>query len=118
VPRGPDEYNLITKKRTDYYYFKKAVFCIKNKEHLTQEGLEKVVSLKACINKGLSDGSTLMLAFPNITNCLNDTMPLIKEPSIPNPNWVAGFTAGEGCFLVKTSKSSTSRRPPSEGAQE
>lgn len=104
-----DKYNLNTKKRADFYYFKMAVLCIKNKEHLTQEGLEKVVALKASLNKGLSEGSTLRLAFPNLSNSVHEAMPLIKEPAIPNPNWVAGFTAGEGCFLVKTSKSSSSK---------
>lgn len=61
-----------------------AVLCI-NKEHLTQEGLEKVVSLKACMNKGLLVGSSLKLAFPNLSNPVHETMPLVKEPAIPNP---------------------------------
>lgn len=29
--------------------------------------------------------------------------------AIPNPQWVAGFTSGEGCFLIKTSKSPASK---------
>ncbi len=30
--------------------------------------------------------------------------PLISNNEKLNPNWVSGFTAGEGCFLVKATK--------------
>jgi hypothetical protein len=45
-----DRYPLITQKRADYELFKKAINCINEKEHLTQEGLLKIVSLKASLN--------------------------------------------------------------------
>ena len=44
------------------------------KEHLTKEGLEKIVSIKGSINLGLS--SKLKAAFPNIT--------LVERPVISN----------------------------------
>jgi hypothetical protein len=37
---------------------------MKQKEHLTQEGLEKIVSIKASVNLGLPD--SLKAVFPNI----------------------------------------------------
>ena len=60
-----DKYPLKTKKFADYLLFKSAYEIIKEKEHLTLEGLHKLLSVKAAMNKGLSE--TLKDAFPNIT---------------------------------------------------
>jgi len=64
-----DQFPLLTQKRVDYELFKQAVYIIKNGEHLTMLknrrffiGLTKIVRIKACMNKGLSD--TLKSAFP------------------------------------------------------
>jgi hypothetical protein len=57
-----DQFPLLTQKRVDYELFKQAVYIIKNGEHLTMDGLTKIVRIKACMNKGLSD--TLKSAFP------------------------------------------------------
>ena len=62
-----DNYPLevcLQKKRVDFELFKLAIFCIKNKEHLTDEGLNKLISLKASMNRGLT--SELKAAFPLI----------------------------------------------------
>lgn len=56
-----DEYPLITQKLSDYLLFKQAFELIKCKIHLTQEGLEKLVNIRASMNKGLSE--ELKLAF-------------------------------------------------------
>lgn len=53
---------------------------LKNKEHLTLEGLNKIVALKASLNKGLSD--KLKLAFSDIKPALKS---LIVNKTIPNP---------------------------------
>ena len=45
---------LITVKRVSYQLFKQGVEMIKRKEHLTTEGLNKLISIKASINRGLS----------------------------------------------------------------
>ena len=58
-----DKYPLKTKKLADYILFKKAFNLILTKEHLTTEGLRKVVSIRASSNNGLSD--ELKAAFPN-----------------------------------------------------
>jgi len=60
-----DKYSLKTKKYEDYVLFKKAYYILLNKEHLTIDGLQKFVEIKATINKGLSD--SLKLAFPSVT---------------------------------------------------
>lgn len=59
-----DKYKLITQKYADYELFKKAHILLKNKEHLTEEGILKFVAIKASINLGLSP--ELKSAFPNV----------------------------------------------------
>jgi hypothetical protein len=49
-----DEYPLKTKKLNDYKLFKLAFDIIKNKEHLTKEGIDKLLAIKSFMNKGLS----------------------------------------------------------------
>lgn len=98
-------YPLHTKKQLDFKLFKLALTYIKNKEHFTSEGLEKLIAIKASMNKGLTE--ELKVLFPNIT-------PAIKPESniglSINPQWLAGFIsavpqAGRGCFSVFISES-------------
>jgi LAGLIDADG endonuclease len=97
-----NSFPLKTQKLADYKFFKEAYMLIINKEHMTPGGIEKLIALKASVNKGLT--KQLKEAYPNI-------VPVIKEKivnsRIPDPAWLAGFTSGEGSFLVKISKSST-----------
>lgn len=72
------------------------------KEPLTREKVEKIVTLKASLNLGLS--SKLKGAFPNT---IVITRPIIKDQQILDPEWLAGFTSGEGCFLVSIYNSRT-----------
>lgn len=70
-----------------------------NKEHLHEEGLNKILSLKSLFNKGLSD--KLKLAFPSVKTI---DRPVFEVYNIPlNPNYVSGFTEGDGCFTVNIS---------------
>lgn len=57
-----------------------------NKEHLTLNGLEKIVALKASMNRGLSD--KLKTAFANL---IAKTRPLVQNKTIMDPHWLAGF---------------------------
>jgi len=88
-----DKYPLISQKRSDFELFKSSHKLISHKEHLTKEGLDKLLAIKASINLGLT--SNLKDAFPNITPI---SRPLV-EGKIIDPAWLAGFTSGEGCFL-------------------
>ena len=68
---------------------------MKEKKHLTSEGLQNIVNIRASMNKGLS--KSLKAAFPN-------TIPL-KRPKIVNqvikdPNWISGFATAESCFFL------------------
>lgn len=77
---------------------------ILRREHLTLAGLEKIVSIKASMNLGLS--KKLVKAFPNI---IPKVRPLICTTEIPNPFWIAGFTSGEGCFFFNIGKDTKSK---------
>lgn len=59
-----DKYPLITQKLSDYLLFKRVFELIKKKEHLTIEGLNKIVGIKASLNLGLTHG--LKEAFPKV----------------------------------------------------
>jgi len=45
----------LTQKLADFKFFKKIVDLVSKKTHLTDEGLKKVISIKASLNKGLSN---------------------------------------------------------------
>ena len=94
------KYPLLTQKKADFLLFKSIVELIINKDHLTIEGLNKIINIKAAINKGLS--KELIEFFPNI---IPVNRPIIVTSDIPDPNWISGFSSGESCFDVKTNKS-------------
>lgn len=71
------KYPLITQKLGDFLLFKTAVDLIKTQEHLNMKGIEKIVSLKASINRGLTD--ELKAAFPYTVPTLR---PLIEKTEI------------------------------------
>jgi hypothetical protein len=45
-----DKYPLMTQKLSDYLLFSMAVNLMKNKEHLTIDGLKKVIAIRASMN--------------------------------------------------------------------
>ena len=98
-----DNYPLLSEKQIDYELIKKAFNIIYNKEHLTKNGLNQVIALKACLKRGIS--SDISLAFSDVI--------LIDRPAVKNldekidPYWFAGFSSGEACFYVKIFKSNT-----------
>jgi hypothetical protein len=95
-----EKYPLLTKKRIDFLLFKSAVELINAGEHLHLEGLQKIVNIRASLNKGLTD--ILEKSFPNT---IPVPRPAHKHMDIPNPNWLCGFVNGEGSFYVPISKS-------------
>ena len=76
---------------------------MKRKEHLTAEGLHKIINIRATINKGLSP--LLKEAFPNSVAV---PRPKVTQSSI-HPQWVAGFTSGDGCFKISIRESKSSK---------
>ena len=68
---------------------------MQRREHLTTSGLQEIIKLRASLNLGLSD--ELKAAFPKI---IPANKPKVENQIIPHPQWVTGFSTGEGCFSV------------------
>ena len=99
-----DKYPLITKKIGDYLLFKQIVSIMQLKEHLTLEGLQKIINIKATLNFGLS--KELQLMFPETIPvprplALNEGRETLE---IPHSQWIAGFASAEGSFSVSLDK--------------
>lgn len=90
---------------------------MKNKDHLTLEGLNRIVNIKALMNLGLSE--FLISEFKNkdfnLTNfsqaSQQDKLPLperkiINTEIIPDLGWLVGFSSGEANFEIKISQNS------------
>lgn len=97
-----ENYPLLTQKGADFLLFKKVVEIVENKAHLNIEGLHQVINIKASINLGLSE--QLKSEFKNFSSV---ERPIITTEIIPNPNWISGFTSGEGNFSIKIFKGNT-----------
>jgi len=112
-----NNYPLKTQKYADFLLFKQAFDIVKSKEHLTEAGLKKLISVRASLNKGLPE--RLKVAFPNITPVPRTTTPKTYWDWNKSElkHWMAGFVTGEGCFYVKTSKSKTHKSGINVGLQ-
>ena len=93
---------MVSNKQAYFILFKKFLYLIKCKEHLTIDGIQKIVNLRASMNNGISD--ELKQAFPNT---IPVERPQIFNQKIFDPYWLAGFTSGEGCFGLNFFKSTT-----------
>ena len=78
-----EQYPLISVKVTDYILFKKALDLINTQEHLNEEGLLKLIGIKASLNLGLND--SLKNAFPNWKE-IQCNKPDYNFQGIPDPN--------------------------------
>jgi len=72
------------------------------KVHLTTDGINKIVNIKAAINLGLSDNLKT-----EIINFISIERPLIITENIPDSNWVSGFVTAEGNFDIRIPMSKT-----------
>lgn len=97
-----ETYPLITKKLGDYKLFKQVFNMMKDQEHLTMEGLQKIVAIKSALNLGLPD--KLTMAFSDIKYL---ERLIIVNQEIKDPYWLAGFASAEGCFFINIYKSKT-----------
>ena len=70
---------MITEGCSDFQLFKKAFHIIELKEHLTPEGLRKIVAIKASMNCGLSP--ELKLAFSDVVAVIR---PAVTNKKISN----------------------------------
>lgn len=92
-----EEYPLLTQKAADLLLFKQAIKLVNDKAHLTVEGLNQIINIKASMNLGLSD--MLKLEFPEYTPV---ERPVINNNNVLlDPNWISGFVSAEGNFDVR-----------------
>jgi hypothetical protein len=92
-----EKYPLLTQKAADFILFKQAVKLVNNKAHLTVEGLNKLVNIKASMNLGLS--GMLKSEFPGYTPV---ERPAINSNNVVlDPHWISGFVSAEGNFDVR-----------------
>ena len=75
-------------------------------EHLTSDGLKKIVAFRASMNLGLQKSPKLIAQFPDVVPV---PRPKVKNQTIEDYNWLAGFTSAEGCFMVKITANKTNR---------
>lgn len=74
-------YPLISQKHADFELFKMVIDLINKDEHLTLEGLRKILCIKASMNTGLS--TQLKIAFPDI---IPVERPKIDITGVQDPN--------------------------------
>lgn len=67
-----DNYPLMTKKRAEFELFKEVVRMMNNKEHLTTEGFQRVLSIKAYMRNGLTEA--LAETFPDVVPVSNPSL--------------------------------------------
>lgn len=82
--------------------FKNIVDLIINKAHLTNEGFNKILNIRASINTGISQ-----IVKSNFSNIVPVNRPIITTNIIPDPQWISGFVSGEGTFDIKIYNSKT-----------
>jgi hypothetical protein len=68
-------YSLLTQKKSDFIFFSKVVIIMTENKCLTYENIIEILSLKSCMNKGLS--STLVKLFPTVK--IGERIPILSE---------------------------------------
>ena len=100
-----DKFSLLTYKQLDFLLFKEVVELIRDKKHLSLEGLNRIISIKASLNsEELSE--KLSLTFLDVVPALK---PKAYDKKIKSLHWLAGFTDAEGCFFIALKKSLLSK---------
>lgn len=92
--------NIFSSLRRGYHFPRKP----ENGSH----ALQKIVAIKASINRGLSE--QLKIAFPDITPIFRlSAEAVFKYENFEYTHWLAGFSSGEASFIVKIKKSFSHR---------
>lgn len=95
-----EKYPLQTTKDIHFKLWCEVLDILNKKEHLTQKGFKKILSIKSAFPKGLS--SSLLDNYPDI-------VPINKPVFVPlkdklDPNWIVGFAQADGTFGLNYTK--------------
>ena len=90
------QYPLRSAKKIDFSLWLQCLELIGGKEHLTELGLSKILSLKSALNLGLS--ANLSAAFTNVELMVRPIYTVGEAPL--DPDWISGFSEGDGSFYV------------------
>lgn len=95
-----NKYPLLSTKRISFLLFKDAIEIIKNKKHLTLEGVHQIMCIRASMNHGISTRSVRSTS--EIENIIPVALPQVEpvKASQISSDWLAGFTDAEGCFTI------------------
>jgi len=99
-----EKYSILTQKGADFILFKRIIEIMNNNGHLTLDGLYQIINIKASMNFGLKN--IIKKEFSQFTPVERQ---IICTNSIPNPNWLSGFTTGEGNFQVWIAESKSNK---------
>ncbi len=86
-----EAYSLVTSKQLNFESFKEVALMVKNGEHLTVEGMNRIKELKANMNTGRS--------FEDKFRCCWS-----RHPMDLKIDWVIGFLDGESSFYNRLSR--------------
>jgi hypothetical protein len=75
-----EKYPLLTQKAADFILFLRIVELMSTGAHLSVDGLQQIINIKASINLGISE----LIKSEFLINPVE--RPLIKSTNIPNPN--------------------------------
>ena len=87
-----DKHPLLTSKYLNYQTFKKVINMMINQEHLTTEGMNKIIDLANQMNSKRS-----------FSEKFNFCLSHLAKHSITS-DWITGFVDGEGCFYFYIGK--------------
>jgi len=73
---------------------------MENKAHLTIEGINQIINIKAAMNLGLSE--LLKSEFKDFILTPLWDRPIIQTEIIPDPYWITGFVDGDFCLKLKS----------------
>lgn len=77
---------------------------MRDKKHLTEEGLQRIMSIRIIMNKKTAITSyTYSLIYINVS-----VLPALKIMDV-TPEWLAGFTDAEGCFFLNIRENRSKR---------
>lgn len=92
-----NNYPLISAKSIDFKLWAQCIEMMKNKQHLTDSGLNAILSLKSILNWGLNE--KIKAQFPNVKSLDRPTFEVSNLPL--DPYWVSGFSEGDSSFYIQ-----------------